>query len=70
MSSLQSSASRPASRLWSKAVTLVQNIAGRLVVPVSSTEEMSDVWKLYRLTPASDTGLPAAGRERASSAER
>lgn len=54
MSSIQSATPRLSSRLWSGAVSFARRVAGRIVVPVSSTEEMSDVWKLYRLTPRAD----------------
>jgi hypothetical protein len=70
MSSTQSSMSRPAASLWNSAIALVRNVAGRLVVPVTSTEEMSDVWKLYRLTRGSDSVGPAVLRELSSGAGR
>ena len=66
MSSIQSSAALPNSTLWNSAVALVQKLLQRLVVPVASTEEMSDVWKLYRLTRSSDSVQPAVTRELAS----
>ena len=52
------------------ALAFVQNLTCRLVVPVASTDDMTDVWRLYRLTrgsdrvhPAADPGLsPDAGR--------
>lgn len=49
---VQPSTSTLASSLWNKAAARVQGFMERLVVPVASTEEMSDVWKLYRLTPS------------------
>jgi hypothetical protein len=70
MSSIHSSMPRPGASLWNNAVTLVRNVAGRIVVPVASTEEMSDVWKLYRLTRGSDSVRPAVLRELSSGAGR
>ncbi|MET0981204.1 MAG: hypothetical protein ABWY02_03825 [Telluria sp.] len=66
MSSIQSASPSTASTLWNNALAFVQNVAGRLVVPVASTEEMNDVWKLYRLTRGADSVRPAVLRELAS----
>ena len=66
MSSIQPSAALPNSTLWSHAIALLQKLIQRLVVPVASTEEMSDVWTLYRLTRSSDSVQPAVIRKLAS----
>lgn len=60
MSSIQPATPRTASRLWRSALSFARRVAGRIVVPVSSTEEMSDVWKLYRLTPRADAASNAS----------
>lgn len=60
MSSIEPVTPRTSSRLWRGAVSLARRVAGRIVVPVSSTEEMSDVWKLYRLTPRADPASSAS----------
>ena len=56
---VQPSTSSPGSTLWNKAAARAQRLLARLVVPVSSTDEMSDVWKLYRLTPNANAGQQA-----------
>ena len=66
MSSIQPSTALPNSTVWIYALALVRKFIRRLVVPVASTEEMSDVWKLYRLTRSSDSVQPAVIRKLAS----
>lgn len=56
-------------RLWNGAATRVRNVLERLVVPVTSTEEMNEVWKLYRLT-SSDAARPSVSHEAAPGAGR
>ena len=51
---VQPSSSSPLAGLWKEAASRVQNVLQRFVVPVSSTEEMNEVWKLYRLIPSTD----------------
>ena len=70
MSSSQPASPSTASTLWNSALRFVKHVGGRLVVPVSSTEEMNDVWKLYRLTRGSDSVRPAVLRELATGAGR
>ncbi|MGJ9416318.1 hypothetical protein ACHAC9_00925 [Massilia sp. CMS3.1] len=72
MSSSQSarpSTSVPDAGLLSIALSFVQKLAERIVVPVATTEDMQDPWRLYRLTPvrtkadgalATDTGRQAS----------
>lgn len=47
--------------LWNNAAAFVQQCARRLVVPVASTDDMNDVWRLYRLTPGSGAAHLARG---------
>ena len=56
---IQPSSSTPRTGLWKEAVARVQKFLQRLVqrfvIPVSSTDEMNEVWKLYRLIPNTDS---------------
>lgn len=56
--------------LLNSAAAFVQKFARRLVVPVASTEDMNDVWRLYRLTPAADPVRPDVQRSRAADGGR
>jgi hypothetical protein len=40
------------------AIAAVRRVLQRVVVPVESTEEMNDVWRLYRLARQSDSVRP------------
>ena len=43
----------PLSSLFNNTRAAVRRVLGRIVVPVESTAEMNDIWRLYRLRPAS-----------------
>ena len=64
---IQPSPSAPGTRPWSKAAARVQHFLRSLVVTVESTEEMNEVWKLYRLTNSAGPVRPDAAREPAAS---
>ena len=65
---VQPSPIAPGTRPWSRAAARVQNFLSNLVVTVESTDEMNEVWKLYRLTNSSGSVRPAVVREPAASA--
>ena len=46
------------SSLFNNTRVAVRRVLGRIVVPVESTAEMNDIWRLYRLTPISDSARP------------
>lgn len=45
----------PLTKLLNKAGAAMRQLLQRVVVPVESTEEMSDVWRIYRLTPGAQS---------------
>ncbi|MFC5512611.1 hypothetical protein ACFPOU_15930 [Massilia jejuensis] len=49
----------PQANLLNNAAAFLRKIGSRLVVPVASTEDMNQVWRIYRLRPGADTARPA-----------
>ena len=45
----------PLSSLFNDMLAAIRRLLGRIVVPVESTAQMNDIWRLYRLAPASDS---------------
>ena len=48
----------PVTNVFENALAAARRVLRRVVVPVDSTDEMSDVWRLYRLTRQSDSVRP------------